>query len=133
MSRGTDNCNPGNISRSRVRYKGEKHPSTDAAFKQFESMEWGYRAMFVLLDTYRLRYGLDTLRRMITRYAPPEENHTAIYIDFVADLTGIGADEVIDTRSAKTMIPIVAAMSQMENGCKANRADVERGFALTGF
>ena len=70
MSRGTDNCNPGNIRRSKIRYKGERHPSTDAAFKQFESMEWGYRAMFVLLDTYRVRYGLNTLREMISRYAP---------------------------------------------------------------
>ena len=60
MSRGVDNCNPGNIRRSRVRYRGEVHPSRDPDFKQFESMEWGYRAMFVLLDTYRRRYGLAT-------------------------------------------------------------------------
>ena len=49
MSRGLDNRNPGNIRRSRVRYRGEVQPSGDADFKQFESMEWGYRAMFVLL------------------------------------------------------------------------------------
>ena len=91
MSRGIANRNPGNIRRSRVRYRGEVRPSRDPDFKQFESMEWGYRAMFVLLDTYRLRYGLDTLRRMISRYAPPEENHTALYIDAVCDMTGVGA------------------------------------------
>ena len=28
MSRGIANCNPGNIRRSRVRYRGECHPST---------------------------------------------------------------------------------------------------------
>ena len=93
MSRGIANRNPGNIRRSRVRYRGEVRPSRDPDFKQFESMEWGYRAMFVLLDTYRLRYGLDTLRRMISRYAPPEENHTALYIDAVCDMTGVGADD----------------------------------------
>lgn len=133
MSRGIDNCNPGNIRRSRVRYRGEVHPSRDPDFKEFESMEWGYRAMFILLDTYRVRYGLDTLRRMISRYAPPEENHTALYVEAVCDRTGIGADEKIDTRDRATMVPVVAAMSQIENGSRALRAEVERGFDLTGF
>lgn len=133
MSRGITNCNPGNIRRSRVRYKGERHPSTDALFKQFETMEWGYRAMFILLDTYRVRHGLKTLREMIMRYAPPEENHTALYIDAVCDMTGVRPDEVLDTRSRRVMVPIVAAMSRVENGCAAQRAEVERGFDLTGF
>ena len=96
-------------------------------------MEWGYRAMFVLLDTYRKRYGLNTLREMIMRYAPPEENHTALYISAVSDMTGIRPDEVLDTRDRKVMVPIVAAMSRVENGRVANRAEVEKGFELTGF
>ena len=121
MSRGIDNCNPGNIRRSRVSYKGEVHPSQDKAFKQFESMEWGYRAMFVLLDTYRVRYGLCTLR----------ENHTALYIDAVSDVTGIDPDEPLNTRCREDMVPVVAAMSRVENGCPAIRGEVERGFDLT--
>ena len=133
MSRGLDNCNPGHSRRSRVNYRGERHPSTDAAFKQFESMEWGYRAMFVLLDTYRKRYGLNTLREMIMRYAPPEENHTALYISAVSDMTGIRPDEELDTRDRRVMVPIVAAMSRVENGRAANRAEVEKGWELTGF
>ena len=133
MSRGIANCNPGNIRRSRGRYKGESHPSTDESFKQFEAMEWGYRAMFILLDTYRVRYGLQSLREMITRYAPPSENHTALYLDAVCEMTGIRPDERIDTRSRRVMVPIVAAMSRIENGCAARRAEVEYGFTLTGF
>ena len=58
MSRGLRNCNPGNIRQSKGRYKGEVRPSRDPAFKQFESLAWGYRAIFVLLDTYRTRHGL---------------------------------------------------------------------------
>lgn len=133
MSRGIANCNPGNIRRSRVRYKGECHPSTDESFKQFEAMEWGYRAIFILLDTYRVRYGLRTLSEMIARYAPPSENHTALYIDTVCDMTGIRPDERIDTRSRRVMVPIVAAMSRIENGYAARRSEVEHGFDLTGF
>ena len=55
MSRGLRNCNPGNIRQSRSKFKGEVRPSRDSAFKQFESMAYGYRAMFVLLDTYQDR------------------------------------------------------------------------------
>lgn len=118
VSRGIRNCNPGNIRRSRVRYRGERHPSEDPDFKQFESMALGYRAMFVLLDTYRKRYALRTLREMITRYAPPEENHTALYVEAVSDLAGVRPDEEIDTRNRRVMVPVVAAMSRIENGCQ---------------
>ena len=88
MSRGLSNCNPGNIRQSKVRYKGEVQPSRDPAFKQFESLAWGYRAVFVLLHTYRVRHGLRTVRGMISRWAPPVENHTEAYIRAVAADTG---------------------------------------------
>ena len=130
MSRGLRNNNPGNIRRSRVRYKGEVRPSRDPEFKEFSSMAYGYRAMFVLLDTYRSRYGLTTIRQMLNRYAPPKENFTEGYVRFVADYSGVMPDEIVDTRADKDMIPIVEAMSKIENGVAANRADVERGWAL---
>ena len=130
MSRGLRNNNPGNIRRSRVRYKGEVRPSRDPDFKEFSTMAYGYRAVFVLLDTYRSRYGLTTIRQMLNRYAPPTENFTEGYVRFVADYSGVMPDEVIDTRSEKDMIPIVAAMSKIENGVAANIEDVERGWAL---
>lgn len=133
MSRGIDNCNPGNIRLSKVFYRGEVQPSQDAAFKQFSSMEWGYRAMFVLLDTYARRYGLNTIRGMISRYAPPSENNTEAYIAAVCEWTGIAADEVLDTRSRRDMVPIVVAMSRIENGTPALRLQVEKGFDLTGW
>lgn len=95
MSRGLSNRNPGNIRQSAVRYKGEVRPSRDPAFKQFESMPWGYRAIFVLLDTYRIRHGLDTIRGMISRWAPPSENRTEIYIRAVADAVGIADDRPV--------------------------------------
>lgn len=130
MSRGLRNNNPGNIRRSRVRYQGEVRPSRDADFKEFETMAYGYRAMFVLLDTYSSRYGLHTIRSMLNRYAPPEENLTESYIRFVSDYSGVMPDEPIDTRCQGDMIPIVSAMSKIENGVSANLADVEEGWRL---
>ena len=130
MSRGLRNCNPGNIRRSRVRYKGEILPSHDKEFKQFCSMAYGYRAMFVLLDSYRSKYGLCTIRQMLNRYAPPTENFTEGYIRFVSERTGISADAQVDSRSERDMVPIVAAMSEIENGAKAVMSDVHDGWAL---
>lgn len=130
MSRGLRNCNPGNIRQSRSNFKGEVRPSRDSAFKQFESMAYGYRAMFVLLNSYHKCYGLTTIREMISRWAPPTENFTEGYIRFVAERTGISADAQVDSRSERDMVPIVAAMSEIENGAKAIMADVHEGWAL---
>lgn len=124
------NNNPGNIRRSAVRYKGEVQPSRDAAFKEFESMAYGYRAMFMLLGSYQRRHKLNTLREMLMRYAPPSENMTDAYIRFVAERTGIGADAHLDTRSERDMLPIVAAMSEIENGVAANFQEVAEGWQL---
>jgi hypothetical protein len=130
MSRGLRNNNPGNIRRSSARYKGEVHPSRDEEFKEFQSMAYGYRAMFVLLDTYRKRYGLNTIRTMLMRYAPPTENYTTGYIEFVVRHTGIGANTPLNTRHMRDMIPVVAAMSEIENGVAANLNEVEQGWRL---
>ena len=130
MSRGIANCNPGNIRRSRVHYLGEVQPSRDAEFKQFASMSYGYRAMFVLLDSYARRYNLRTIGSMLNRYAPPSENFTEGYIRFVAQRSGIAADELLDTRSERDMVPIVAAMSEIENGVKPRLDEVVEGGRL---
>lgn len=130
MARGLDNRNPGNIRQSKVRYRGEVRPSRDPAFKEFESLAWGYRAIFVLLDTYRIRHGLDTLRGMISRWAPPSENHTDAYIRAVAADTGLDPDERLDTHDARTMIPVAAAISRVENGTPADMRQVAEGWRL---
>lgn len=130
LPRGLRNRNPGNIRRSETVYKGEVRPSRDPAFKQFETMAWGYRAIFVLLDTYRIRHGLRTMAEMIARWAPPTENRTGNYVRTVAKRTGIPADRPLDTRDRNTMVPVAAAMSFVENGTEADLREVEKGWEL---
>ena len=130
MPRGLRNCNPGNIRINGVRYQGEVQPSADKAFKQFKTMAYGYRAMFVVINTYQRRYGLDTITKIISRYAPASENHTQAYIDAVAEASGVPATSRITTTNADIMVPIVAAMSRVENGVKANIREVEEGWRL---
>lgn len=130
MSRGIANCNPGNIRLSGVRYKGEVRPSRDPEFRCFESPEWGYRALFVLLHTYARRYGCRTLRRMIERYAPPSENPTTQYLKFVSERSGVLPDEPLDTLDCRVMTAVVSAVSHFENGEPADRTSLLAGWNL---
>ena len=130
MSRGLRNNNPGNIRLGNFRYKGERAESSDSAFRQFESMEWGYRAMFMLLHTYAVKHNCRTLSQMINRYAPPSENHTENYLRRVAYDTHLSPDEQIDTLNAAVMTAVVAAMSEVENGTKADMTTIWHGWRL---
>lgn len=130
MSRGLDNCNPGNLRLSAVRYKGEIRPSRDRQFRTFESMAWGYRAIFVLLHTYSVRYKCKTLRSMVERYAPPVENDTDGYLRFVSMRAAVHPDCEVDTLDHRMMTAIVSAVSLIENGKPADPAAVEEGWNL---
>ena len=127
--RGLRNRIPGNIRRSAVRYKGETE-SDDAAFKTFASTAWGYRAMFVLLHTYRVRHRIATLRGMIARWAPPSENDTGAYLRTVVRRSGVDPAAEIDTRDGPTMTRIAAAMARVENGVEPDEAEIAEGWRL---
>lgn len=122
--RGVRNCNPGNIRLPRKenmekdRFIGELRPSRDKSFRTFVNMAYGYRAMHYLLRRYKNSYSLNTLAQMIARWAPPTENHTDAYIDFVAKRSGIGRDQIVDVSNMTVMCRIVEAMTVMENGNK---------------
>lgn len=130
MSRGYRNFNPGNIRQSDVAYTGEVEPSKDPAFKQFRTMPYGYRAMFVLLHTYSVKYHLKTLRQMIERYAPPVENDTTEYVNFVSNRTKVADISTVDTMNERQMIPIVAAMARVENGSDPDMDEIRQGWDL---
>ena len=129
-SRGLRNCNPGNIRRSNFRYVGERESSTDSEFRQFVTIEYGYRALFMLLHTYISRHGCRTIRTIIERYAPPSENNTAAYIRRVAERTGFDADRTLDDRNHDDMVALAAAISEVENGTMPNMKEVEAGWRL---
>ncbi len=129
VPRGLRNNNAGNIRLSKTRYLGEVVPSTDKAFKQFKTPAWGYRAIFVLLDSYS-RKGFITLRQMIARYAPASENNTENYIRYVAQNAVVSPEAPLDVNDRNVMILVVAAISRMENGIAADMDDVVEGWEL---
>ena len=130
LSRGYRNNNPLNIRRSKDKWKGMSPKQTDPAFVQFQTMAYGYRAAFVLLRTYRQKYGYNTIRKIVKRWAPPSENNTDRYIANVSRWTGIDPDKLIAGQDANAMIAIVTAMSRMENGREANPAEVAEGWRM---
>lgn len=125
--RGLRNNNPGNIRKNSDKLQGEIIPSQDKSFKQFETMAYGYRAMFVDLST-KLNRGLNTIEKIIYAWAPPSENDTESYIDQVEKLSGISRKKVLNKYSGDDYIEIVAAMSQVENGVRADMSDLLVGF-----
>lgn len=123
---GLRNNNPGNIRVSKTKFRGEI-PS-DNAFKKFDTIVNGYRAMFVLLRSYNRLYGINTIRGIINRYAPPTENNTRAYIDYVCSCCNIGPDAKIDFEKMKPLIFIVFAMAHIETGVKPDMHEVFAGY-----
>ena len=120
LPRGIRNNNPLNIRRTaKDQWQGLRAQQTDASFCQFESLDYGWRAAFYLLTrTYYHKYRLFTIRAIINKWAPPQENLTATYIQNVSRLTGIPPDEPIGIPSdqPERWIAVGVAMAIQENG-----------------
>ncbi len=130
IPRGLRNNNPGNIRISSTKWQGEVRPSQDNEFKQFETMAYGYRAIFVLMRTYMLNYKLVTIESILHRYAPTNENDTDQYIKVVEQVIGMLRTEKIDINDKDIMIKLISAISLMENGQRANIQEVAAGWEL---
>ncbi|WP_237386164.1 structural protein [Xenorhabdus sp. Sc-CR9] len=130
MSRGIRNHNPGNI-RHRDKWQGLRERQTDEDFCQFIAPEWGIRAMLKILRTYERKYSDNTIRQMIARWAPPNENDTEGYITYVCGKVGVSSSAVIDVDNLATMRKLVKAIIQMENGQQPYSDDmITRAFDL---
>lgn len=132
--RGIRNNNPLNI-RKGNNWKGERHPQTDRSFEEFESMEMGIRAGFKLLKNYITGYGgkvspYNTIEKIVRRWAPPSENATQRYIDFVAKDSGINSRSIIDFKSKATMVAIINAMIFVECGQRVSLDVIKSAYDL---
>ena len=119
LPRGIRNNNPLNIRRSKDQWKGMSKTQNDRSFCQFETLEYGWRAAFKLLTrTYYHTYRLFTIRMIISRWAPANENNTKAYIANVSKLTGIDPDEPIGipSESPGRWMKLGRAMAIQENG-----------------
>ncbi len=125
LPRGLRNRNPLNIRHGMSHWVGMSTLQTDPDFVQFRHVRYGYRAAFVLLNVYITRHGCNTLRKIVQRWAPPSDgNDTESYLRHVVRNTELEADEPLHAQDARQMVPVVCAMSLVENGRPARLNDV---------
>lgn len=119
--RGLRNRNPGNLEKVMgTPWQGQILPGDDERFCTFESMVMGCRALIKTLVTYHKVHHLDTVRQIITRWAPPHENDTTAYMQHVAEAIGLAVDETIPFDADPAYyLAIAKVIARHENGSDA--------------
>ena len=112
--------NPGNIRHSAVHWQGEVTPPGDT-FCSFSTLEMGCRAMLKLLRRYINVKKRKTIRKVIALWAPPEENNTSAYIDYVARSMDVHPDDTL-CADRDTLIALATAMTRVEHGKSVPRS-----------
>lgn len=129
MARGIRNNNPGNIRHGPSQWQGMSNEQTDAEYIQFDDPVYGIRAMTKLLQNYQSRYGLNTIRELITRWAPPNENITESYVTNVSRIVGASPDQQINV--TEVAVPLVTAIITHENGMQPYTDEqISKGISL---
>ena len=90
-------------------------------FCEFEEMDYGLRAGFILLRNYIYNLKLTSVNKIISRFAPTNENDTSAYIRFVS---GVLVDNgfapsylynTLDLSYDKAFFYLCKAILKMEN------------------
>lgn len=121
--------NPFNIRANASNKWTGKTTKTGAAFESFDKLENGVRAGIKILKTYFEKYNLHTVKDIISRFAPNNENDTENYINFVSKQVGVTPDQHL-TGDKETMRKLSKAICKMENGYNLTDQDYEAGFKL---
>lgn len=127
LPRGIRNNNPLNI-RVGNAWLGEVSQPTDTEFEQFVSLAYGLRAGFILLRRYIERYKLNTVSKIIRRWAPSVENDTRRYIERVCLMSGLHPDEELIFSCPEKMQALVDAMVHYECGCGLPMSEIEDAY-----
>jgi len=133
LSRGVRNNNPGNLRRTDTAWQGLADQQTDPDFFMFKSPIYGIRAMARVLIAYQVKHGLRTIRQIIGRWAPPNENDTAAYVEAVSADMGFPADKALDMHAYADLRPLVEAIIKHENGQQPyTGAQIDKALVLAG-
>lgn len=126
VTKGFRNNNPGNIELSTDKWQGMI--GDDGRFIRFDTMENGIRAIAKILKNYQLKYGINTIEGIITRWAPPKENPTEKYITFICKKTNIPRNRKLDlTKDEDSLYKIIDAIIHFENGKPVDGKTIVKG------
>lgn len=106
------NLNPGNIN-----FAGQKGATKNGRFAKFETVEAGVAQMYKQLAKYE-REGLNTIEKIISRWAPESENgsETEAYIREVSKRMGIDRNAQISMANPAQAASLISAMAKQESG-----------------
>lgn len=125
-TRGARNNNPGNLE-----FRGQSGAAPESGsgrFARFQTMAQGVAALGRQLQLYGAR-GVNTLRGVISKWAPGHENDTGAYINRMAKMTGFRPDQQLNLNDAGTLGLLIRGISTVENG----RNVIARGDMLSGL
>lgn len=105
---GVRNNNPGNL-----RQWGDA-PRDARGYAIFPTMEAGLSAAVRNLVTQQQAHGLNTIRGIVSKWAPPSENNTAAYIADVSKRTGLAADQQLNLQDPKVVAPLISGIVRHE-------------------
>lgn len=143
---GTGTCknnNPGNVSKLKNdTWRGEV-PSS-GRFAVFESIDYGFRCLFINLHNTYLKNSDNTVRKIITRWAPAGDgkndpntytNNVCLWMKDYGAGRKINPDEVIFTDSIKNSDPsllkaFAKSVCRQEHSYVADDTDIERGLRM---
>lgn len=134
--RGLRNNNPGNLIRTKDAWMG-KIPfpqSKDEKFEQFENVYFGLRAM--LKDLINdIKKGKNTVKLLITEYAPPKENNTEAYVNSVAKTLGVSPTEKLTKIDSVFLLRLARAVIKVELGTahtEITDSDIAKAITMLG-
>lgn len=106
----------------------------ETRFCVFKSPAWGFRAAARTLITYYDKHKRDTVGKVVSRWAPEEDNNdTKAYIATVCLKTGFTRGQELDLHSYDHLFPLIKAMAFVEGGgWHFTDKDLNEGLMLAG-
>ena len=109
---------------------GEVPNPTESEFEQFCHLRYGLRAAFCILRRYIRRYHSDTIRKIISRWAPRSENDTDKYVEYVSQRVNVNPDALIDYFDEELMVAIVRAMAKFESNAELSADIIHEAYQI---
>ncbi|MBP3863322.1 MAG: hypothetical protein J6F32_02370 [Pseudomonas sp.] len=130
-TRAERNNNPGNLNfvgqAGAVLEDGKK-----ARFAKFGSTAEGVSALAKQLQRYGER-GLDTVSKIINKYAPSSENDTKAYVEALSKRLGVSSDQKLDLNDSSTLTGLIKGISRHESGSDyLSDSDLMTGLSMAG-
>ena len=126
------NNNPGNIRISDDNWQGSN--GSNAGFVNFNHPEYGVRAFAKNLYTSQEKHGNNSVASIISRWAPPSENETDVYINKVAKDLGVNSYADLGSLRDNPQLTraLIKSMAHMEGASVGNDGKYTDGVLTNG-